>query len=66
MATTTRGQRPPQPSTPVVLAPSHHGTQEARFGGRGTNLLQFGLICRNRNGIDLLGRNAKNGKFKSN
>uniref|UniRef100_A0A2N9GU17 Integrase catalytic domain-containing protein n=1 Tax=Fagus sylvatica TaxID=28930 RepID=A0A2N9GU17_FAGSY len=60
MATTTRGQRPPQPSTPVVLAPSHHGTQEARFGGRGTNLLQFGLICRNRNGIDLLGRNAKN------
>uniref|UniRef100_A0A2N9GLF3 Integrase catalytic domain-containing protein n=1 Tax=Fagus sylvatica TaxID=28930 RepID=A0A2N9GLF3_FAGSY len=60
MATTTRGQRPPQPSTPVVLAPPHHGTQEARFGGRGTNLLQFGLICRNRNGIDLLGRNAKN------
>uniref|UniRef100_A0A2N9ELE3 RNA-directed DNA polymerase n=1 Tax=Fagus sylvatica TaxID=28930 RepID=A0A2N9ELE3_FAGSY len=57
---TTRGQRPPQPSTPVVLAPPHHGTQEARFGGRGTNLLQFGLICRNRNGIDLLGRNAKN------
>uniref|UniRef100_A0A2N9IEA1 Uncharacterized protein n=1 Tax=Fagus sylvatica TaxID=28930 RepID=A0A2N9IEA1_FAGSY len=32
MATTTRGQRPPQPSTPVVLAPPHHGTQEARKG----------------------------------
>jgi hypothetical protein len=26
MATTTRGQRPPRPSTPVVLAPPHHGT----------------------------------------
>ncbi len=26
MATTTREQRPPQPSTPVVLAPPHHGT----------------------------------------
>uniref|UniRef100_A0A2N9GEF0 Uncharacterized protein n=1 Tax=Fagus sylvatica TaxID=28930 RepID=A0A2N9GEF0_FAGSY len=25
-ATTTREQRPPQPSTPVVLAPPHHGT----------------------------------------
>jgi hypothetical protein len=26
----------------------------------------FDLICRNRNGIDLLGKNTKNGKLKSN
>jgi hypothetical protein len=36
-----QGQRPPQPSTPVVLAYPHHGAYEERFGGRGINLLKF-------------------------
>jgi hypothetical protein len=65
-ASTTQRQRPPQPSTPVVLAHLHHGAWEERFGGRGINLLKFYLICRNIKGINLLGNNAKNGKIKSN
>uniref|UniRef100_A0A2N9G1V9 Uncharacterized protein n=1 Tax=Fagus sylvatica TaxID=28930 RepID=A0A2N9G1V9_FAGSY len=55
-----QGQRPPQPSTPVVLAHPQHKAWEERFGGRGINLLDFSLICRNIKDINLLGNNAKN------
>ena len=51
-----QGQRPPQPSTLVVLAHPHH---EARFEGKGINLLKFHLICCNIKSIDLLGNTPK-------
>ena len=61
-----QGQRPPRPSTPVVLTHPQHEAWEERLEGWGINLLDFSLICRNIKDINLLGNNAKNGKIKFN
>jgi hypothetical protein len=53
---TIQGQRPPQPSTPVVLTHLQHGAKEERFGGRGINLLNLAVY--RKTALHLLGINA--------